>query len=144
MSLDEKGQQIAYQVAWKGAIDLIATGKAIIDPGKGVGAEVKELADTLYASLVDGLVRHPPVLVAGVVPEAAPHEVGRPADLLTSTPCPECAKNGRQGVLLQNTDPDWRGPEFQCSLKKVKKVGSNFVDVGPCDFKEWGRNARKS
>lgn len=145
MSLDEKGQQIAYQVAFKAAIELIAAGKAVIDPSKPIGAEVKELADALFAALLDGLpaggsvVSARPPAPSGA---AASRGTGEPP-LLTDTPCPECESAGRNGVLLQNTDPSFKGPEFKCSLVQSRKVGNKFVDVGPCTFIDWGRNSKR-
>src|SRR3990167_4615190 len=138
MMLDDKGRQIAYQVAWKGAIDLIAAVKAIVDPTKPVGTEVKELADSLYAALLEGLDPHG-VVSGAPLPSPAPHEPGQPPVLLTGTACPECEQNGRNGVLLQNTDPAFTGPEFSCSLRKPRKVGTKWVETGPCAYVNWGR-----
>ena len=137
MSLDQKGKEIAYQVAFKAAIDLIAAGKAIIDPAKPVGDEVKELTDSLFVSLLAGL--EPARPLASV--SAVGHEPGEPP-LLTDTACPTCAAAGRSGVLIHNTDPSYKGPEFKCSLKQIRKVGTKFVDTGVCDFQDWGRNSR--
>ena len=42
--MDDKGKEIAFQVAWKAAVDLVVAGKAIIDPTKAIGDEISGLA----------------------------------------------------------------------------------------------------
>ena len=56
--------------------------------------------------------------------------------------CPVCAENGRAGQLLQSTDMTFKGPEFKCNMVRREKQGTQWVDVGQCQYQEWGRNAR--
>ena len=139
--MDDKGKEIAFQVAWKAAVDLVVAGKAIIDPTKAVGDEINLLAHDLYQPLLAsllGLHGHPTPAASTPAGQA-----GEPP-LLTSTACPDCAGAGRTGVLLHNTDPTYRGPEFKCSLQQVRKAGDKWVEIGPCAYVNWGRNSKKS
>ena len=140
--MDDKGKEIAFQVAWKAAVDLVVAGKAIIDPTKAIGDEISGLARDLYDPLLASMLTlHGSTGPVSSVPFAGP--VGEPP-LLTSTACPDCAGAGRTGGLLHNTDPTYRGPEFKCSLQQVRKVGDKWVEVGPCAYVNWGRNSKKS
>ena|SRR3990167_6698700 len=138
MPLDEKSRQISYQVAYKAAIELIASGKAIVDPKKDIGEEVKELTDKLFVSLLAGLEPGRPLASVSTIGTASAGD--KEAPLLTNTPCPECAQNGRNGVLLEQDAPK---PQFKCSLQQTRKIGSKFQDVGECAYIDWGKNGKR-
>ncbi len=167
--MDTKSNQISYQVAFKGAIDLISTGRVELT-SDDVGAEVIGLTDMLFSPLAARLngfqgagatvtpITAAPSYVqptpentpafdvpAAPVPAAPAEFVPNPVEppwLLTQAPCPDCQQNARTGVLIQNTDPTYKGPEFKCVLKKSTKQGSAWVETGLCEYQDWGRNSR--
>ena len=162
--MDTKSNQISYQVAWKGAIDLVSSGRVELT-SDDVGAEMGELADVLFAPLAvrlngfGGTATATPIIAAPSQQDtaafAAPAAPGAPAVaetftpnaveppwLLTQSPCPDCQQNARTGVLIQNTDPAYKGPEFKCVLKRSTKQGSAWVETGLCQYQDWGRNSR--
>jgi hypothetical protein len=138
MSMDTKSNQIAYQVAWKGAVELLTAG-AVQYTGT---PDVIALADDLFADLSAKLEGFEAVAPAPSAPrQTAPQpRSDAAAPLLTDQGCPECATAGRTGVLLHN-DGD-TGPEWRCSLQERKKVGSKWLDVGDCTYTDWGKNGR--
>ena len=152
--MDAKNKQITYQVAWKGAVELVANGIVELTTDD-VGAEVKELADALSAPLFKVLEGY----------EAdAPSTTGRASSTTrrsTSTTRSQsgtarsssktddrwelteeaCPNEGCDGVLLHNTTD--RGPEWQCSKVQRVKRGTKWVDVGTCDYMDWGANSNQ-
>lgn len=150
--MDAKSKQIAYQVAWKAAIDLIANGIVELTT-EDVGAEVKELADVLYGPLgkvLDGFEGEAPAPSStrratsptrpsgGRTPRQSGTASSEDRWELTEEACPN---DGCEGVLLHNTTD--RGPEWQCSKVQRVKRGTKWVDVGTCDYTDWGANGRQ-
>jgi hypothetical protein len=144
--MDSKGKQIAYQVAFKAAIDLIAAGKVIVPAGAEVGPGIFTLTDELFATL-DGKLEGfeggaaPAGATVTPFPQPAPPAPSAPAPVATTNlaPCPDCAQHGRNGILLHNE----KGPEWTCSLRESKKIGGKWTEVGTCTFVDWGANGKK-
>lgn len=150
--MNAKDKQIAYQVAWKAAIELVAHGIVELST-EDVGAEVKETADILYAPLVKVLEDIEPLDTPTTRSTPASRGGGRSAPSsgrsggsrssggaddrfeMTEEACPN---DGCDGVLLHNTTD--RGPEWQCSKVSRVKRGTKWVDVGTCDYMDWGAN----
>lgn len=151
--MDAKSKQIAYQVAWKAGVDLVSHGIVELTT-EDVGAEVKELADVLYAPLVavlmdfDEATPAPSSTRRAVTPT---RRSGGTARRQSGTASPSedrwelteeaCPNDGCDGVLLHNkTD---RGPEWQCSHVQRVKRGTKWVDTGTCDYTDWGANGNQ-
>ena len=63
---------------------------------------------------------------------------------LTGNSCPTCVSVGRVGLVIQSDSDKWRGPEFMCSLNKSKKNDAGeYVQVGFCDWQDWGKNTTR-
>ena len=138
--MDSKGKQIAYQVAFKAAVELaVASNSLDIDSVFDVTNDIYEKLEIALEGF-DG---------AGQPPAPRPAPRARPApssgDIptgwnLTDNACPDCTDAGRDSALLQNEGT--KGPEFQCVLRKSEKRGNDWVEVGACTYTDWGANGR--
>ena len=161
--MDIKSKQIAYQVAFKAAVDYVSNGIISLDSDE-FEIETAEVANRLYSVLEERLILlenvATPTAVAPTMPVAqavpvtqdttpftpGPQPAGTvgPPWLLTDMVCPNCQAAGRNGMVKQNTDPGYKGPEFTCILKQRSRLpNGQYADTGVCDYSNWGRNAKQ-
>ncbi len=145
MAYDEVAARIAYSVAFKAAVDLYVRGNELLGDDRQVALEILGLADALNEGLSKRL-QEVGAEVGGLgnapyqQPQSQPTSTASsspPPNDKTGTPCPDCASNGRTGVI---TGPNDRGPTWSCSLRqRIKPDGaSEYRDVGLCTWKDWG------
>lgn len=130
-----KDSTILYQVAFKGAIEIV---KDHIESGTTAGDiahKVGMLSDALYSELVARInAGHPEMEVA---PKASsPPGVSVPqAPIAGGASCPQCGT----GVLQFKANKDGTKRWQECSnRKRVKQDDGSYADVGTCTYVVWG------
>ncbi len=111
--MDTKSNQISYQVAWKGAIELISQGvKRVELTTDDIGAEVAELADMLFSQLAvrlnnfqgGGTVTPITAAPSYPTPETTPPFEVAPAAPVAAAPA---GPTGPAGFVPSPVEPPW-------------------------------------